>query len=133
MPRLLKKPLTWMVIGECVVVVALIVVAWNVVAAATQGSGSAAAAQPSLTIGGAPAAPSPAMPSVARQAAHGQLPGLNLDSAFWRSRLGQLNRDQVFFEQLEWRIIHSAMDAANRYLETVVLPSLTRAERGVGH
>jgi len=130
MRRLLRKPLTWMVIGECVVVVALIVVAWNVVTAATQGGGAAAAAQPSDTTAGAPATPSPALPSIAKHAARGQLPGLNLDSAFWRARLGQLNRDQVFFEQLEWRIIHSAMDAANRYVETVVLPSIARAEGG---
>jgi hypothetical protein len=129
MRRLLRKPLTWMVLGECVVVVALIVVAWNVVGAVTQGSGAASVAQPSLTTAGSPATPTPAMPSMVRHAGHGQLPGLNLDSAFWRARLGQLNRDQVFFEQLEWRIVHSAMDAVNRYVETVVLPSITRAER----
>jgi hypothetical protein len=117
-----------MVIGECVVVVALIVVAWQVVAAATQGGGTAAVAPPSVTTGAAPATPLPVLPSIARPAARGQLPGLNLNSSFWRARLGQLNRDQVFFEQLEWRIIHSATDAANRYLETVVLPSITRAE-----
>jgi hypothetical protein len=119
-----------MVIGECVVVVALIVVAWHVVAAATQAGGAAALAQPSVTTGDALTTPSPVLPSIARPAPRGQLPGLNLDSAFWRARLGQLNRDQVFFEQLEWRIIHSAMDAMNRYLETVVLPSITRAEGG---
>jgi hypothetical protein len=117
-----------MVIGECVVVVALIVVAWHVVAAATLGGAAAALAQPSVTTGDAPATPSPVLPSIRRPPAHGLLPGLNLNSAFWRARLGQLNRDQVFFEQLEWRIIHSAMDSANRYLETVVLPSITRAE-----
>jgi hypothetical protein len=119
-----------MVIGECVVVVALVVMAWHMVAAATQDGGAAALAQPSMTTGDAPATPSPVLPSIARPAARGPLPGLNLDSAFWRARLGQLNRDQVFFEQLEWRIIHSAMDAMNRYLETVVLPSITRAEGG---
>jgi hypothetical protein len=57
------------------------------------------------------------------------LPGLNLDARFWQLRLSQLNRDQVFFEQLEWRVVKSAMDAAQGYLETVVLPSITRAER----
>jgi hypothetical protein len=119
-----------MVIGECIAVVALIVVAWNVVAAATQGSGAAAVAAPSLTTVGPRATPSPARPLLARSAAHAQLPGLNLSSAFWRARLGQLNRDQVFFEQLEWRMVHSAMDAVNRYLETVVLPSIARAEHG---
>jgi hypothetical protein len=119
-----------MVIGECVVVVALIVVAWHVVVAATQDGGGVAVAQPSVTAGGATSTPLPVLPSFVRPPARGLLPGLNLNSAFWRARLGQLNRDQVFFEQLEWRIIHSAMDAMNRYLETVVLPSITRAEGG---
>ena len=54
---------------------------------------------------------------------------LNLDSAFWRDRLQQLNRDQVIFERLEWRIVHNAMDAARRYLETVVLPAIEEAEK----
>jgi hypothetical protein len=120
-----------MVIAECVVVTALIVVAWNVVAAATQGGGAAEAVQPSLVTADSGATPSPALPSFARPLGFGPLPGLNLSSAFWRERLGQLNRDQVFFEQLEWRIIHSAMDAVNRYMETVVLPSIARAERGI--
>ena len=35
----------------------------------------------------------------------------------------------MVFEQLEWRVIHVAMDAARGYLETVVLPSVDRAER----
>ena len=133
MGKLLGRPLTWMVIGECLVVAALILVAWNVVAAATQGSAPVAGARLSPTTAGALATPSPVLPAVgARTAAPLQLPGLNVSSAFWRARLGQLNRDQAFFEQLEWRMIHSAMDAMNRYLETVVLPSIARAERGVG-
>ena len=120
-----------MVIGEFVVVAALILVAWNVVAGAMQGSAGAAAPAPSLSSPGTAASPSPGLPAIPKPQAHSQLPGLNLDSAFWRERLSQLNRDQVFFEQLEWRIIHSAMDAVNRYVETVVLPSITRAERGL--
>jgi|SRR5450759_856078 hypothetical protein len=128
MRNLLRQPLTWMVIAECVVVTLLIIVVWNVVAAA-------AVQRP----GGAPvqAADAPAAtatPPLPELAAAGpgtpiQLPGLNLDARFWRLRLNQLNRDQVFFEQLEWRILHNAMDAAQGYLETVVLPSITRAER----
>lgn len=128
MRKLLRQPLTWMVIAECVVVTLLLIVVWNVVAAA-------AVQRP----GGAPvqAADAPAAtatPLVPELAAAGpatpiQLPGLNLDARFWRLRLNQLNRDQVFFEQLEWRILHNAMDAAQGYLETVVLPSITRAER----
>jgi hypothetical protein len=118
-----------MVIAECVVVALLIVVVWNVVAAAAVQHATAAPAQ---------AIDSPAAPSdsplaevtvAAGSARQVQLPGLNVDAGFWRLRLNQLNRDQVFFEQLEWRIVRNAMDAAQAYLETVVLPSITRAEQ----
>ena len=129
MRNLIRQPLTWMVIAECVVVALLIVVVWNAVAsAATQHPGAtpvqAADASP-------PASPSP-LPDLAPasgSATQAQLPGLNLDAGFWRIRLNQLNRDQVFLEQLEWHVVRSAMDAAQGYLETVVLPSITRAER----
>jgi hypothetical protein len=128
MPNLLRKPLTWMVIAECVVVALLILVVWNVVATAAV---QRAATAPAQAID-SPAAPSDSpLPEIsvgAGQARQVQLPGLNLDAGFWRSRLNLLNRDQVFFEQLEWRITRSAMDAAQSYLETVVLPSITRAE-----
>jgi hypothetical protein len=120
-----------MVIAECVVVALLILVVWNVVATAAvqhavapaQAIDSAAAPSdsplPEVTVG----------PGSAKQV---QLPGLNLDAGFWRSRLNQMNRDQVFFEQLEWRITRNAMDAAQGYLETVVLPSISRAEQRQG-
>ena len=129
MRNLLRQPLTWMVIAECVVVALLIVVVWHIVAAASvqhaavapvqAGDGSASPSTsplPDPIVGAGPARPV-------------LLPGLNLDARFWRVRLNQLNGDQVFFEQLEWRLVRSAMDAAQGYLETVVLPSITRAER----
>jgi hypothetical protein len=58
------------------------------------------------------------------------LPGLNVDSRFWRQRLGELNQGESAFEQLEWRIVHAGMDAARRYVKSVVMPALARAERG---
>src|SRR6266853_2403634 len=129
MRNLLRQPLTWMVIAECVVVALLIVVIWNVVAAAAVQHAVAAPA-PALIPAPAPSdSPLPVVPVVAQPARQVQLPGLNLDARFWRVRLSQLNRDQVFFEQLEWRIVRNAMDTAQGYLETVVLPSITRAER----
>jgi hypothetical protein len=128
MRNLLRRPLTWMVIGECIVVAALTLVAWNLIASAVQSGGSGAAPQTSLSISNASPSPPPTLPSIGNRPARLQLPGLNLNSAFWRERLGQLNRDQVFIEELEWRIIHTAMDAVNRYMETVVLPSISRAE-----
>jgi hypothetical protein len=130
MRNLLRQPLTWMVIAECIVVTLLIVIVWNVVeAAAANSQHGAIHAQQSVT---SPVeSPTPALPDVvqARSAGPVQLPGLNLNSGFWRVRLGQVNSEQVVFEQLEWRLVHSAMDAAQGYLETVVLPSITHAER----
>jgi hypothetical protein len=129
MRNLLRQPLTWMVIAECVVVALLILVVWNVVATAAVQHAAAAPAQAIDSPAAASDSPLPEVSVGAGQARQVQLPGLNVDAGFWRSRLTQLNREQVFFEQLEWRIVRNAMDAAQGYLETVVLPSITRAER----
>ena len=130
MRKLIRQPLTWMVIAECIVVALLLVLVWNLVASA-QHLGA-----PPIQAAGPPAqdsiSPQPELPELARPAARVQLPGLNFDPGFWRVRLAQLNREQVGLEQLEWRIVHGAMDAAQRYVETVVLPSIVRAERGGG-
>lgn len=133
MRSLVHNPLAWMVIAELVVVTTLIVVAWSMVASAfspalgvpslppasVATTGDAASSLPDLTAGVQPAGRGPA-------------PGLNVDSTFWRSRLDALNRDQVGFEQLEWHLTRTALDAAQRYVETVVLPSVQNAERPGG-
>ncbi|MDQ2942541.1 MAG: hypothetical protein M3R21_02585 [Candidatus Dormibacteraeota bacterium] len=129
MRKLLRQPLTWMVSAECIVVAVLMVVVWYLVASAGPQHRFAApiqAVEPTSQSSSTP------LPEVTRSPVRAQLPGLNLDANFWRLRLGQLNRDQVSLEQLEWRIVHEAMNAARRYVETVVLPSITRAERGGG-
>lgn len=130
MRRLIRAPLTWMVVAECVVVVALILVAWHALAGARPQSGplsfpfASAEASPADT-----ALPAAGVPAVGAQT-RGPLPGLNVAISFWRERLASLNRDQAAFEALEWRITHAVMDAARDYLETVVLPSVRRAEGG---
>ena len=126
MRTLIRSPLTWLVVAELVVVGALIVAAWTVIGAAAR----PALASPSL---GQPVAtddssPLPQFPETGTPGLRGPLPGLNLNSVFWRERLQQLNRDQAAFERLEWQVIHAAMDAMHRYLETVVLPSIRAAE-----
>jgi hypothetical protein len=126
--NLLRKPLTWMVIAECIVITLLIVVVWNMVAAAATQHAGVAVVQAIDTPADQTASPLPDL-TEAKTAAPGPLPGLNLDAGFWRLRLGRLNEDQVIFEQLEWHIVHNAMDAAQHYIETVVLPSIARAER----
>ena|ERR1700674_1710855 len=129
----LKNPLTWMILGESAVVAALILVAWHWIAAA-QGLPSTALplAVSSPTSAQDPATQaSPAVPKPSTSVVR-QLPGLNVDTGFWRSRLLDLNRDEAAFEVLEWRIVHSAMDTIQRYTESVVIPSVEEAARGGG-
>jgi hypothetical protein len=128
MGRLLRQPLTWMVIAEFIVVAALMVVVWSVVAAGATQHAGAATVQSVDAPADASTSPLPDLSEAAKPVTPAQLPGLNLDAGFWRVRLTQLNQEQMVFEQLEWRIVHNATDAMQRYLETVVLPSITRAE-----
>jgi hypothetical protein len=133
MRNLFKNPLTWMILGESAVLAALILVAWHLIAVAQNlpstafplAVSSPASSQDPGTQASA-AVPKP-ITSIVRQ-----LPGLNVDTGFWRSRLLDLNRDEAGFEALEWRIVHSAMDTIQRYTESVVLPSVEGAERAGG-
>src|SRR5258708_1260393 len=127
MRNLIRSPLPWLVLAEFVVVGARMVVAGTIVGAATR----PVLASPTLQLpgaGGEAASPLPDLPGAARPGPHGPLPGLNLDSWFWRQRLAEINREQVVLEQLEWRIVRSAMETVKHYLETVVVPWVQRAE-----
>jgi len=128
MRNLVRKPLPWMVLAECAIVVALVMVAWHLVAAPPVQEVPAAPAAPAPLQAGDAARPISA-DVTARSPARSLLPGLNLDASFWRLRLAALNSGEAAFEALEWRLVHSAMNAAQRYVESVVLPSLARAER----
>ena len=129
MQRMLRRPITWMVTAEVVVVAALAGFTWHELAGVS-------AAPPALVL---PAGPSPedtALPDVPGDALAPPspsslplLPGLNVDPVFWRARLAGLNGAEAQFEALEWRIIHSAMDTIRRYVDTVVIPALERAEK----
>jgi hypothetical protein len=130
MRNLLRKPLTWIVIGECLVVSVLLVVVWNAVAASMTRHAVGAQAQAAEAPTTASISPPPDLVTATKPTVRPQLPGLNLDAGFWRKHLSRLNREQAILEQIEWRIVHNAMIVVRRYLETVVLPSITRAERG---
>jgi hypothetical protein len=122
----IRNPLTWMVCAEVLIVAVLVFVAWRMIGAAQP-----VLASPVLQFPGAAraASPSPLPEEPGKKPnQHGPLPGLNIDSLFWALRLRQLNREQEYFEQLEWRIVHTATEALKRYVETVVLPSVTKAE-----
>ena len=129
MRNLIRSPLTWMVAAEVLVVTLLAIVAWTMVANAAR----TVVVSPSIEMpesASDAAAGLPDFPVSLPPAARGPLPGLNLDSSFWRARLVQMNREQSFLARLEWRLVHGATDALKRYVETVVLPAVQRAERG---
>lgn len=131
MRNLIRSPLTWMVTAELCVVVAIVAVAWNVVASANRPSA------PTVVADAPPATEDsssdlPLIPQLNTRQPRGPLPGLNVDSEYWRRQLEQLNADQAFLEQLEWRIVRDAELAAGHYVETVVLPAVRRAEQAEG-
>ena len=131
MSNIVRSPITWAVVAEMVVVGVLLVLAWNAI-------GSAARSGVALPVVSAPDTAAtqdesalPDIPTVTGQGGRGPMPGLNLSSVFWRQRLAELNRDQVVFVELEWRVVHAAMGAARDYVEGVVLPAIRKAERAV--
>jgi hypothetical protein len=131
MRNLIRSPLTWVVAAEVVVVTTFVVLAWNVVASAAR----PVVLSPTIDIPDAPADDTfglPDFPVAAGPRPPGLPPGLNRGSAFWRERLAELNRDQAVLARLEWRLVHGAMDAVRRYVDTVVLPAVRRAELAGG-
>ena len=132
MRNLIRKPITWMVVAEVVVVTALAAISWQLIAA-PRGAHLPALVLPvaSPQAGGADEVPAgavaPPSPSPIPL-----LPGLNVDPGFWQQRLEALNGAQAQFEAMEWRLVSSAVDSVERYLKQVVLPSLERAESGTG-
>jgi hypothetical protein len=131
MRTFIRSPLTWLVIAEMVVVGALLVLAWNLVGSSLRPVASAPAQAEQPVASADDSSPLPDFPGLTGAGSRGPLPGLNLDSAFWRDRLVALNRDQVLMAQLEWRLVHAAMSAAESYVKDVVLPAIVRAERTV--
>jgi hypothetical protein len=116
----------WIVLGEILVMFALFAVSWRVYQA-HRPVPSAGAVLPTAL---APAArsplpgPSPSSPRPHRTAtpARASLPSFPID-------LGQLNQDQAELERAETALLTRIVHAARGYLETVVLPTVRRAER----
>ena len=130
MRKLLRSPLTWIVSAEIAVVGTLVILAWGVVA----GAARPVLLSPTITLPDATAGDPntlPGFPDLSGTPPRGPQPGLNVSSGFWHDRLLEMNRDEAFLARLEWRIVHGAMDAVKRYLDTVVLPAVRRAEHPV--
>jgi hypothetical protein len=127
--NLLRKPLTWIVVLECAVGCGLALVAWHMITgAAAQNGAGPPAPQPVVSVPDSTAPSPPALPPAPSPTVR-PLPGLNLDVGFWRVRLADLNSEEATFEALEWKIVHSCLDAAQRYVESVVVPAVVQAER----
>ena len=128
MRKLIRSPLTYVVAAEMVVVTALVMVAWSVVASAAR----PVVLSPSIDIPGATTGDDLSLPDIpldSGSSGTGAPPGLNVDAGFWRARMVELNRDQALLVRLEWRLVHAGMDALRRYVDTVVVPTLKRAEK----
>ena len=126
MRKLLRSPLTWLVSAEVIVVATLVFMAWGAVAGAARSVVLPPSLQiPDLADDGSSV---PDFPLASSPEENGPPPGLNVGSRFWRDRLANLNRDQALLGRLEWRLVHGAMDAARRYVDSVVLPAVRRAE-----
>ena len=130
MRNLLRKPLPWIVVCECVIVATLAMVAWHLVASPpTPTFPAVLPAMPTVQARAPVAAGPTSVRGPLQLPAKTLLPGLNLDSTFWKNRLAELNRGESSFEQLEWRIVHSAMDAVRRYVQSVVVPAIVLSQR----
>ena len=135
--RLLRLPLTWLVVAEIAVVAALGAEAWHVLGARVTAARSTVSASELgvLPAVGIPllATPTPrpalalATPTPRRA---GPTPGLGASPAFLGRELKAINHDQSAWERSEWTIIQAVLGFARAYVEQVVLPGVRAAEEG---
>ncbi len=128
MRRFVRRPLTWMVLAEFVVVTALVAVAWHVFATSNLAAVPLVFPTPASPVDTAAPVPAPGILFPPSPSAPRLLPGLNVDPRFWRQRLAALNAAENQIEALEWRVVHSALETMRRYIESVVIPAVEHAE-----
>src|SRR5260370_38390173 len=92
MRRLVRAPLTWMIVAECVVVGTLLLVAWHVIAGVAAPGPAAPLIFPAVEASPADTALPAAGPPPAGAHTHGPPPGPNVRIAFLRLVLASLNR-----------------------------------------
>jgi hypothetical protein len=136
---LLRPPLVWFTAAEAALIGVLGAVTWHVwldrVAPAASALGPQVAAAPPAPMPTPFAGQPPPLPPLASASPGppgrpvGPTPGIRTDSEFLSRQLSELNRVEATFEDLEWRVTRAVADAIERYLESVVLPSIDRSER----
>src|SRR5260370_33941845 len=111
MRRLVRAPLTWMIVAECVVVGTLLLVAWHVIAGVAAPGHAAPLSFPAVEASPADAALPAAGGTSAGGKTHGPPPGLNVGVGFLRPRLPSLQPGQGEFAGHEVTIAHTGDDA----------------------
>jgi hypothetical protein len=129
-----RHVLALLVAGELAVVGALGAVAWHLwqQSQAPNQGGAVSLPAPAPPQGNQPQpSPSATMP-VPVQPSAAPTPGFRTDPLFLSQATLDINRDEAALEQLEWRIVHAAMNGARTYIQRVVLPAIARAQREAG-
>jgi len=134
--RFLRPPLVWLVLIEAGLLAAIALIgwhAWQARLAAPQVVVAPAAprSRAGLPSGlGARRSPSPAPPVALPQVpAAGPTPSMRTDSQFLSQQARELNRTESSFEDLQWRMTSSLVNAIRYYLDHVVLPAVQRSEQ----
>lgn len=135
---LFRPPIVFVVMAEAALVAVLGAVTWHVwqdrfgsaPPPAAVASGPVAPRPFTSRLPGLPASPSPPPTLPVPTPAAGPTPGIRTDQSFLSRELGELNRVEQTFEDLEWRVTKAVVDGIQRYLEGVVLPSIERSESG---
>lgn len=138
---LFRPPLVWVMIADCILVAATVVLTlhvWQGRHPSAQAAAQVAAAPPishpsasGLAAGNGqlrpPVSPSPAPAGPAPST--GPLPGTRTDPAFLSRQMVELNRAEAMLADLEWRMTKALVDGMQYYIEHVVLPGIERSEQ----
>ncbi len=132
---LLRRPQTWLIVAETMVVATLVLATCHVWSA-HQGAARSTATAPSrpapLPAHDRPLrtpAAAPPQPSASASPGAGPTTGLRTDPEFLARQMNELNRVESTFENLEWRVTRAVVDAIQSYIERVVLPSIEHTEK----
>jgi hypothetical protein len=137
MLRILRRPFTWLVVAEVVVVGGLAAATAHVFASRAEAPAAAEPLPLPAASGSPPSRPTPRLtaspgavvavttPTPRRV---GPTPGLDTSAGFLGARLKAINRDESAWERSEWTIIQAVLGFARAYIDSVVLPGVRAAE-----
>ena len=130
MRRLLRRPLTWMIALECLLVAAAGFAAWRVAAGHLghpAGGQGLIAGLPDLAPVPEPTPPPGASTAAAAaQPASGPTPGLRHDAFF----LNRLNSTSAGWESAQWQVTSAVIAWIRAYVEGAMVPAMERAAGG---